>query len=326
MHRRQLITLFGGTALWPLAVIAQQNSRVARVGYLTGGMLAVRTNLLNAFRAGMRDFGYDEGRNLVLTMRGADGRFELLPWLAEELLRENPDVLLVSTTPGNLAAKAASSTVPIVMAGPDALGLGLASSLARPGGNITGITNSTEELTGKRLEFLKELLPAVSRVAVLINPNDQNANLQMDRAHAAAKILGIQLDPVLPLREAADLEPSFAAATSAGVQAAIRMVDPLASVLRQRTIELAQSHRLPTIYAFREDVAAGGLISYGTDFPAQYRQAARFVARILEGAKPSDLPIEQPTRFELVINLRTARALGIDIPLILLARADETIE
>jgi putative ABC transport system substrate-binding protein len=274
----------------------------------------------------MRNFGYEEGRNLVLIMRGADAHMELLPRLAEELLREKPDVLLVSTTPGVLAAKAATSTVPLVMIGPDPIGLGLVGSLARPGGNITGITNSTAELTGKRLQILKELLPAVFRVAVLVNPNDQNTNLQMERAREAAKLLYVQLDPVLALREAADLEPSFAALANARVTAAIRMVDPLTSVLRQRTVELALSHRLSVMYAFREDVVAGGLISYGTDFPAQYREAARFVHRILEGAKPSDLPIEQPTRLELVINLKTARVLGLTVPPSLLARADEIIE
>src|SRR5215204_3283111 len=152
MRRRQFIGLLGSAAAWPLGAQAQQQSRIVRVGYLTGGVLASRFNLLNAFRAGMRDFGYEEGRNLILIMRGADGHFELLPRLAEELLRENPDVLLVSTTPGNLVAKAATSTVPIVMAGPDPIGLGLVASLARPGGNITGITNGTAELTGKRLE------------------------------------------------------------------------------------------------------------------------------------------------------------------------------
>jgi len=159
---------------------------------------------------------------------------------------------------------------------------------------------------------------------VLINPNDQNTNLQMEGARAAA--MAVQLDPVVPLREAADLEPSFALMIGAGAKAAIRMVDPLTSVFRQRTVELARSHRLPLIFAFREDVVAGGLISYGTDFPAQYRQAARFVHRILDGAKPSDLPVEQPTRFELVINVRTAKALGITLPPTLLARADEVIE
>jgi putative tryptophan/tyrosine transport system substrate-binding protein len=326
MRRREFLGVAGGAAAWPLAAGAQQQSRFVRVGYLTSGVLAARSNFLNAFRAGMRDFGYEEGRNLVLIMRGADGDFELLPRLAEELLRDKPDVLLVSTTPGILAAKAATSTVPIVMIGPDPIGLGLVASLARPGGNITGITNSTAELTGKRLQILKELLPAVSRVAVLVNPTDQNTNLQMERAREVAKHLGIQLDPVLPLREAADLEPSFAALVNAGAKAAIRMVDPLTSVFRQRTVELALSHRLSVMFAFREDVAAGGLISYGTDFPAQYRQAARFVHRILDGAKPSDLPIEQPTRLELVINLKTARVLGLTVPPLLLARADEVIE
>ena len=312
MRRREFIAGLGSVAAYPISVRGQQQSRTAQVGYLTGGVLSARSNLLNEFRVGMREFGYEEGRNLNLTLRGADGHFDRLPQLAEELLRSNPDVLLVSTTPGNLAAKAATSTVPIVMVGPDPIGLGLVTSLARPGSNITGITNSTAELTSKRLEILRELLPNVTRVAVLINPNDQNSDLQMQGARAAAKLLGILLDPVLPLREASDLGPSFATMVGAGAKAAIRMVDPLTSVFRQRTVELALSHQMPVIFAFREDVAAGGLISYGTDFPAQYRQAARFVDRILDGTKPSDLPIEQPTRFELVINLKTAKALGLD--------------
>ena len=247
----------------------------------------------------MRDFGYEQGRNLILIMRGANGQFEILPQLAEELLRDKPDVLLVSSTPFTVAARMATSTVPIVMIGPDPIGLGLVASLARPGGNITGITNSTAELTGKRLQILKELLPELPRVAVLVNPADQNTDLQMERAREVARHLGILLDPVLSIREAADLEPSFAALVNAGAKAAIRIVDPLHGVLRQRTVELALSHRLSVMFAFREDVAAGGLISYGTDFPAQYRQAARLVHRILDGAKPSDLPIEQPTRLEL---------------------------
>jgi putative ABC transport system substrate-binding protein len=327
MRRRDFIAGVGSAPiLWPLSAQAQQQNRTFRVAYLTGGALGFRSNYLNAFRGGMREFGYEEGRNLILIMRGADGHFERLPRLAEELLRDNPDLLLVSTTPGNLAAKAATSTVPIVMVGPDPLGLGLVTSIARPAGNITGITNSTSELAGKRLEILKQLLPAVSQVAVLVNPNDQNTDLQMESARTVAKLLDIQLEPVLPLREASDLEPSFAAAASSGAKAAIRMVDPLTSVFRQRTVELAVLHRLPVIFAFREDVAAGGLISYGTDFPAQYRQAARFVHRILDGTKPSDLPIEQPTRFELVINLNTARAFGLTVTPTLLARADEVIE
>jgi putative ABC transport system substrate-binding protein len=208
----------------------------------------------------------------------------------------------------------------------DPVGAGLVQSLAQPGGNITGVTNIGAELGGKRLEILKELFPAASKIAVLVNPNDANTPLQMRNVAAAAKELGLQLEPILEIRSAADLEGAFEAAVHARVDAAVRMVDPLEVPLRQQTAALAAKHRLPIIYPWREAVEAGGLVSYGTSLLDQYRQAATYVHQILKGAKPADLPVEQPTKFELVINLKVAKALGLAVPPTLLARADEVIE
>jgi putative ABC transport system substrate-binding protein len=328
VKRREFITLMGGAAAWPRAARAQgEPGKVYRLGQLSGGTAASRVPLLAAFVRGMRDLGYVEGQNLVVEHRYAEGRFEVLPALARELLAWNPDVLFVSTTPASLAAKAATSTVPIVMVSvADPLGVGLIASLSRPGGNVTGVTNIGAELAGKRVEILKEIVPAASRIAVLINPDDQNALLQMQDARLAADKLGVRLEPVLHARTSADLKDAFEAATRAGAGAALRMIDPLAAALREQTVALAVEYRLPVIYAFREDVVAGGLVSYGTSLPDQYRQAATFVHKIFTGAKPADLPVEQPTKFELVINLKTAKALGLEIPPTLLARADEVIE
>jgi putative ABC transport system substrate-binding protein len=328
MRRREVIGLLGAAAIgWPLAARAQQPSKVYRLGQLSGGTAASRTPLLAAFMRGMRDLGYIEGQNLVVEHRYAEGRFETLPALARDLLAWNPDVLFVSTTPASLAAKAATSTVPIVMVSvADPLGVGLIASLSRPGGNVTGVTNIGAELAGKRLEILKEIVPDASRIAVLINPDDQNALLQMQDARLAAGKLGVQLEPVLHIRGGGDLNGAFEAAARARAGAALRMIDPLAAALREPTVALAAKYRLPMIYAFREDVAAGGLVSYGTSLPDQYRQAATFVHKIFNGAKAADLPVEQPTRFELAVNLKTAKALGLSVPSMLLARADEVIE
>ena len=310
-----------------LAVEAQPTGKVYRVGHLSGSGEVASKSFIDAFREGMRALGYVEGQNWVLDERYAEGKVELLPSLAQELIHRNPDVLLVSTTPGNLAAKAATSTIPIVMVlVADPVGAGIVPSLARPGGNITGITNIVAELAGKRLELLKEIVPTASRIAVLVNPNSQNAPLQMRSAEAAARKLGVELRPVLEVRSAGDLEKAFEVAVRARAAAAIRMIDPLVFILRRETAALAAKHRLPVIYPTREDVEAGGLIAYGTNVPEQYRQAATFVHKILRGAKPADLPVEQPTKFELVINLKTARALSLTIPPSLLFRADKLIE
>ena len=327
VKRRGFITLLSGVAAWPLAARAQQSGKVYRLGQLSAGAAASWSPLIVHFIHGMRELGYIDGQNLIIEHRYAEGRFEQLPSLLRELLAWKPNVLLVSTTPGNLAAKAATSTVPIVMvAVADPIGAGIVASLSRPGGNITGITNIGAELAGKRIEIVKEIVPDTSKVAVLINPDDQNAPLQMQSAKLAADKLAVQLDPVLHIRSAADLKGAFEAAARARAGAAMRMIDPSGEALRSQMVALAAEYRIPMIYPFREDVLLGGLISYGTSLPDQYRQAATFVHKILSGSKPADLPVEQPTKFELVINLKTAKALGLNVPPTLLARADEVIE
>jgi putative ABC transport system substrate-binding protein len=326
MKRRTFIALLGAAAAFTPPARAQP-AKVYRVAGLSGGTASSRAPLLAAFMAGMRDLGYVEGGNLIVEHRYAEGNFERLPSLVSELLAWKPDLLFVSTTPGGLAAKAATSTVPIVLVSvADPVGVGLVASLVRPGGNITGVTNIAAELAGKRMQILKEVVPTATKVAILINPDDPIGPLQMVGAESAAGTLGIQLDPVLHIRGGDDLEGAFAAAVRAGAAAALRMIDPTVTELRKPTVELASKYKLPVIYPFREDVVAGGLVSYGTSLPDQYRQAASLVHKILNGAKPADLPVEQPTKFEFAINLKTAKALGIVFPQALLSLADETIE
>src|SRR5262245_53242371 len=262
MMRREFITLLSGAAAvwfaWPLGTHAQQSGTVYRLGHLSGGNAASRIPLLAAFMRGMHDLGYVEGQNLVIEHRYAESRFEILPSLVQELLAWNPDALFVSTTPASLAAKAATSTVPIVMVSvADPLGVGLVASLSRPGGNVTGITNIGAELAGKRVEILKEIAPAASKVAVLINPHDQNALLQLEVAKLAADKLGVSLEPVLHTRSDADLKDAFKAAIRAGAGAALRMLDPLATALREQTVALAAEYRLPVIYPFRDQSRRG---------------------------------------------------------------------
>jgi putative ABC transport system substrate-binding protein len=275
----------------------------------------------------MRALGYIEGQNWVLDERYAGANMERLASLAQTLIQRKPDVLLVSTTPGNVAAKAATSTIPIVMVlVADPVGAGIVPSLAHPGGNITGITNIQAELAAKRLEILKEIVPIAKRIAVIVNPDNPNAPPQMRSAEVAARKLGIVLGPVLEMRTPDDLEKAFEGAVRARADGAIRMIDALVFMLRKETASLAAKYRLPVIYPSREDVEAGGLVAYGTNIPAQYRQAAGFVDKILRGAKPADLPVEQASTFDLAINLKTAKALGLTIPPSLLQRADQVIE
>lgn len=301
--------------------------RFARIAYLTGGDLAARKPWLDALRAGLADYGYREGRNLALNLRGANGRFDQLPDHLGELLAARPDVLVVSTTPGALAARQAAPSVPIVFVSVgDPLAVGLVDNLARPGRNMTGLTNSTIELTGKRLQVLKQALPDLRRAALMVNPDDPNAAIQVASSSAAAAELGVELVAQRPIRDVADLRPAFAEARALGAQAALRLVDPQAGSLRAATAGLAFEFGLPVMYAFREDAEAGGMLSYGASQAEGYRRAASYVHRILAGANPGDLPVEGPSVFELVVNLRSARALGVDLPRDFLARADVVIE
>ena len=329
MRRRDFLGVLGcGVATIGLPCAnAQQPGKVYRVGYLSGGTAASRVPLVASLKQGLRDLGYIEGTSLFFEARYAEGKFENLPALAQELLGYNLDVLLASTTPGALAAKNATSSVPIVIVGvADPIGSGLVQSLARPGGNITGTSNIGAELAGKRLQILAELIPSASRIAVMVNTDDPNWRAQMDSASEAAKNLGIKLDPVVPVRSPAELTSAVETAAAAKVDGAIRMIDPLVAGLAARTVKLAHEHRLPIVHPFREAVAAGGLISYGTNQPAYYQQTAMFVHRILNGARPADLPLELPTKFELAINLKAAKELALSVPTSILLRADEVIE
>lgn len=291
----------------PLTAAPQPAAKVYRVGHLSGSSEAASTPFLAAFRHGMRARGYVEQQHWVLDEHYAGGNMERLSSLAQALIQRKPDVLLVSTTPANVAAKAATSTIPIVMVlVADPVGAGIVPSLAHPGGNITGITNIQAELAAKRLEILKPIVPTAARIAVIVNSDNPNAPPQMRSAEAAARMLAIRLGPVLEMRTPGDLEKAFEGAVRARADGAIRMIDALVFMLRKETAALAARHRLPVVYPSREDVEAGGLVAYGTNIPEQFRQAAGLVDKILRGAKAGDLPVEQPTKFDLAINVKPA--------------------
>lgn len=325
--RRRLLLALPLVFAWPFAARAQSGVRSRRIGFLTASSAAAQGPLLAAFREGMRERRYAEGVDFTMESRFADGDFARLPSLARELIALQPELLLVNSTPANLAAKAATRTIPIVFVGvADPVGVKLVANLARPGANVTGITNVVAELTGKRLEILREILPEARRIAVLVNRKDQNSSLQIASAEAAARTLNVALEPILDVGKLDALGPAIRAAVKAGAAGALRLVDPTATMFRRQTVALANRERLPMMYAFREDVEAGGLVSYGTSLPHQYAQAAGFVDRILRGAKPAELPVEQPTKFELALNRRTGRQLGIEFPPGLVLRADAIIE
>jgi len=323
MRRRQFLLISGAAAVLPSAVLSQPAAKKpALIAYLSGGTKASRVPLIASFLQGMKDLGWTEAGSLSMEARYADGAFDRIPDLVRELLALNPDVFVISTTPANLVAKPLITEKPIVIVGvADPIGVGLVKSLSRPGGNITGVTNIVAELTGKRLEILKELVPSASKIAVFINPNDQGATLQMQNAVDAAKRLGVELQPILNVRGADDVEPGFESAVRAGATAALRLIDPLETALRSITIPMAAKYRLPTMFGFREAVEMGGLIAYGPSLPDQYRQVASFVDKILNGKAPADLPVERPVTFELVLNLKAAKALGIEVPPTILAQA-----
>jgi putative ABC transport system substrate-binding protein len=319
-----LVTFALGLLVAPLAPDAQPSAKVARIGWLAGTTPGQEPSV-EAFLEGMRALGYVEGQNLVMEHRGAAGQYERLPDLAAELVRLKVDVLLVVSTPATLAAKQATTTIPIVMMGVgDPVGSGLVASLARPGGNVTGLASLTPDLVGKQLEFLKQVLPTVSRVAVLWNPTNPNHARIVRAADVAAQALGVQLHRV-EARGPDAFDRAFAAMTSAHAGALLVLGDSMVFQHRRRFAELAATSRLPTMHNIRAYVEAGGLMAYGPNTPDIRRRAATYVDKILKGAKPGDLPIEQPTKFELVINLKTAQALGLTIPPTLLFQADEVI-
>jgi len=328
--RREFIgTLAGGLAAASFAAEAQQAAKVARIGYL-GTNLTAGPRSLEAFRQGLRDLGYVEGRNVVIEYRDAEGKFERFPALAAELVALKVDVIVVGATPQALAARQATRTIPIVFASAaDPVASGLATSLARPGGNVTGLSTASSELVGKRLEQLKQAVPGVSRVAVLWQPQgvpgERTRKDMLKEAEVAARTLGVGLQFV-EVRGPADFERAFSDMASARAGALTVLGSPMFVSERRRLVDLAAKTRLPAVYTAREYVDAGGLMSYGPDLNEMFRRAATYVDKILKGAKPADLPVEQPRKFELAINLKTAKALGLTIPPSVLGRADQVIE
>jgi len=325
--RRQFITLLAGAAAWPLAARAQQPGKIYRVGLLApiraGGPIDERrATLLSALAAR----GFVDGQNLVLVLRTADGRPERLDGLAAELKAENVDVLVTFSYPAAVAAKKATKDVPIVVVGAgDPVATGLVDGLARPGGNITGVTELSTELSAKRLEILRDALPGLTRVAMLWNAADLGMTLRYRSAEDAARVLGIKVQ-TLGVREPDDFEHAFAEMTRERPDAILMVSDALTILNRKRILEFASTNRLPTIFEAGVLVRDGGLMSYGPKQSAIGEIAAGLVARILRGARPADLPLELPTHFELLINLKTAQSLGLTLPPTLVARADEVIE
>ncbi len=329
MDRRAFIgTLAGGLLAAPLAAGAQQAAKIARIGYLATNLTA-NARLHEAFRQGLRDLGYVEGRNVVIEVRDAEGRNERFPALAAELVALKVDVIVAPSTPGAMAAKQATKTIPVVFTAlADPVTGGLVTSLARPGGNITGVSFLAPEQVGKRLERLKEAVPGVSRVAVLWQPGDvpeTTAKTLLKEAEVAARALGVRVQFV-EARGPADFDRAFSEMTEAHAGALSVLTSAILFTEHRRLVDLSAKHRLPTVYPWREGADSGGLMSYGPNVADLYRRTAFYVDKILKGAKPGDLPVEQPTKFELVINLRTAKALGLTIPQSLLQRADQVIE
>jgi len=311
----------------PLATHAQAPAKISRVGWLDDGMRADKAHLREAFLQGLRDLGYVEGQNLVIEHRGAERQLERLPELAAALVRLQVAVIVTTGgLPATRAAQRATSTIPIVMADAgDPVGSGLVASLARPGGNVTGLSVLDPGLTEKRLQLLKEVAPTIAHVAVLYNPSFPATVVMLRDAQAAAPTLGLSILP-MEVQASDELDTQFAAMISQGADAVLTFGDPFASMLRTRILDLAAKNRLPAMHVLRDFVQGGGLMAYGPSFPNLYRRAAYYVDRILQGAKPADLPVEQPMRFELVINLKAAKALGLTIPPVVLFQADEVIQ
>jgi putative tryptophan/tyrosine transport system substrate-binding protein len=328
MDRRTFMYGLGvGLLTAPLAAEAQPAGKVYRIGILETTALASNAANIDAFRRGLRELGYVEGQNFVIEYQSADGRAERFPDLATELVRRKVDLILTRGTPAVLAAKKATATIPIVMASSgDPVGAGVVSSLARPGGNVTGLSTMAPLLAGKRLALLKDGFPAVERIAYVADmSNPAFVSAAKQDIEITARSLGF-LVRFFDVRKAEDIGPAFEAAIKQRVDAVAVALDPVTQANFRRSVELSVKHRLPSIFASREFAEAGGLMSYGAKLPDLYRRAAAYVDKTLKGAKPSDLPIEQPEKFELVINLKTAKALGLTIPPSLLLRADQIIE
>jgi putative ABC transport system substrate-binding protein len=323
-RRNLLLALGAGVLTAPLASFAQNQPRVWQIGFLAAD--SASTHLYDSFRQGMRQRGYIEGKTCVIHPRFAEGKYERLPGLAEDLVRSKVDVIVAGTTLSVQAAKKATNTIPIVMVAiPDPIGEGFAASLSRPGGNITGLTSIVTEASAKHVELLRIVIPDLARIAVLINPTNPSDSLILEQIGGAGFSSSVKVEPV-EASTAAQIEAGFSAMTRARVEAVIVAADPFFDVQRDQIARLAIKNRLPTIYSNSEATEAGGLLSYGQDLSDQYRRAAAYVDKILTGAKPSDLPVEQPLVLELVVNRKTAKAIGLVLPRELLLRADKVID
>lgn len=321
MNGKILVWLMTAFLIGTAGAEAQQRSKVFKVGVLTP---AERQWEGTAFRAGLRQLGYIEGSNIQIDTRTAEGKLDLLPEMAVTLTHSGVDVILAVNTPGTRAAIEATKSVPIVMAAiGDPVGLGFVTSLARPAGNVTGLSNMAGDLAGKRLQLLKEAVPAAKRIAVMMHPDEPIVPIQLKDLSAAAPHIGVDLE-LIPVRHAHELERAFQRALKWRAQGLLRLAGQ-ATVIGPPTAELALKHRLPAMLLLRQDVEAGGLMSYFTDHQALFRRAAAYVDKILKGVKPSELPVEQPTKFEFYVNLKTAKHIGVTIPPNLLARADRVI-
>jgi putative ABC transport system substrate-binding protein len=323
-----VVALALGMLLVPLTADAQPAGKVARIGYLGPTSPSSSSFFLDAFRQGLRELGWVEGQNIVIEYRFAEGKLDRLPDLAAELVRLKVNIIVTVASPGVAAAKNATETIPIIMiaGSADPVGLGLIASLARPGGNVTGSSYSVgPEIVGKELELLKETVPTVRRVAVLSNPANPGQPLSIREVNVAARSVGVQLQ-LLEARGPNEFDGAFAAMAKERVGALLVVADSMFIFHRTRLADLAARSRLPAAYGTRDHVEAGGLMSYGPSVRDLYRRGATFVDKILKGAKPGDLPVEQPTKFELVINMKTAKTLGLTIPPVLLLRADEVIQ
>jgi putative ABC transport system substrate-binding protein len=324
--RRQLLIAFGAGALAaPFASRAQQQ-RVYRIGFLGNSTAALEANLVGPFRDGLRDLGYIEGRNIVIEYRWAEGKYERFPDLIAELVARKVEVIVTAGTPAALAVQRAAATIPLVMvAVGDPVSTGLVASLARPGGTSTGLTSIAPDLEGKRLELVMEVVPKLSHVSFLLNPGNAFHVGSEKQARAAANVLHIDVRFV-GVREDSDFDHAFDAILTERPDAFIVLADRVFLHNRARIVDFAARNRLPAVYPYRELVEAGGLMSFGPNYAEMHRRAAAYVDKILKGAKPADLPVEQPTKFELIINLKPAKVLGLTIPQSLLVRADEVIK
>ena len=326
MNRRFLLTLLGGVLAAPFVAGAQQPGKPWRIGFLGNSTAALEANLVQPFREGLRELGYIEGQNLAIEYRWAEGRYERFPALVADLLARKVSVIVAAGTPAAMAVKQATTSTPLVMvAVGDPVGTGLVASLARPGANLTGLVSIAPDLEGKRLELLKEVVPKLSSVAMLINPANAFHAISEKEAREAASALHLRLQFV-PIRVDADFEPAFDAIARNRPGGMIMLADRLFLHHRARIADFALRHRIPAVYAYRELVEVGGLMSFGPSYEAMHRRAAYFVDRILRGSSPGELPMEQPTQFRLVFNLKTAKAFALTIPPSLLLRADQVIE